>query len=73
MSHSKLTYMANQIAKFYESQPAGERASGIAEHINKFWEPRMRREFFEIVDAGGEGLAEIVVRAADDIRRPEPA
>ncbi|MGY6707537.1 MAG: formate dehydrogenase subunit delta [Rhizobiaceae bacterium] len=66
----KLVYMANQIATFFESQPGEEAAQGIARHINEFWEPRMRRQFFEIVDAGGEGLKPQVIEAAGAIHRP---
>jgi formate dehydrogenase subunit delta len=47
----KLVYMANQIASFFASQPA-DAATGVAKHINDFWEPRMRRQFFEIAEAG---------------------
>jgi formate dehydrogenase subunit delta len=67
---SKIPRMANQIATFFNSQPEAERVSGVASHINKFWEPRMRREFFTIVDAGGEGLLPLVLEASRQIHRP---
>jgi formate dehydrogenase subunit delta len=71
---NKLVRMANQIAIFFHSQPASEAANGVATHINKFWEPRMRRQFFDIVDNhGGEGLDSLVLQAAPLIRRPAPA
>lgn len=73
MSPDKLVYMANQIASFMESRPAAEAASGVAEHINDYWEPRMRRQFFAIVDAGGAGLRPLVLQAAPLIRRPKDA
>jgi formate dehydrogenase subunit delta len=66
----KLVRMANQIGTFFMSKPHDEGVAGIAEHINKFWEPRMRQQFFEIVDAGGEGLLPIVLEATAKIRRP---
>ena len=69
---AKLVRMANQIGTFFESKPREEGVAGIADHINKFWEPRMRRHFFEVVDAGGEGLKPIVLEAAATIRRPAP-
>ena len=68
--HAKLIRMANQIGIFFESKPHAEGVAGVAEHINKFWEPRMRRHFFEVVDTGGEGLRPIVLDAAPSIRRP---
>ena len=67
---AKIIRMANQIGTFFESKPHEEGVHGVAEHINKFWEPRMRRHFFEVVDAGGEGLKPIVIEAATSIRRP---
>jgi formate dehydrogenase subunit delta len=67
----KLVRMANQIATFFLSQPEDIRAEGVATHINKFWEPRMRRHLFEHLESGGEGLLPLVVEAAALIRRPE--
>ncbi len=70
-SHAKIVRMANQIGTFFESkEDRTEGVHGVAEHINKFWEPRMRRHFFEIFDAGGEGLKPIVLEAAPQVRRP---
>ena len=73
MSADKLTYMANQIAKFMESKPHDEGVASLASHINDFWEPRMRRQFFKIVDAGGAGLRPLVLEAVPQIRRPAAA
>ena len=66
----KLVYMANQIASFFKAMPHDEAVAGVAKHINDFWDPRMRRQFFEIVEAGGEGLSPLVMEAAAKIRRP---
>lgn len=68
--HAKLVRMANQIGTFFKSKPHEEGVAGVAEHINKFWEPRMRRQFFEVVGGGGDGLLPIVMEAAQKIRRP---
>lgn len=77
MSHEhtaeKLVRMANQIASFFASQPEAARVDGVATHINKFWEPRMRRQLFEILDAGGDGLDPLILEAAKLVKRPEPA
>ncbi|MFN7011520.1 MAG: formate dehydrogenase subunit delta [Allorhizobium sp.] len=76
MSHdtkAKLVRMANQIATFFLSQPEAVRVEGVANHINKFWEPRMRRELFEHIDQGGEGLLPLVMEASKAIKRPVAA
>ena len=68
--HDKLIVMANQIARFMESKPPAEGLAGLASHINDFWEPRMRRQLFEVLEAGGAGLRAMVIEAAPLIRRP---
>ncbi len=65
--------MANQIGDFFKSYPEQEALDGIAEHINKFWEPRMRRIFFTHMDAGGKDISEIVKKAVPLIKRPKAA
>jgi len=66
----KLVYMANQIATFFQTMPHDEAVEGVARHINDFWDPRMRRQFFEIIAAGGEGLSPLVLEASAKIRKP---
>jgi formate dehydrogenase subunit delta len=73
MSADKITHMANQIALFMESKPHAEGVAGFASHINDFWEPRMRRQFFEMIDRGGEGFRPLVLEAAAKVRRPKAA
>ncbi len=59
----KLVYMANQIGKFWTSQGAEKAPAAIAEHIRKFWDPRMRAAIFAHLAEGGAGL-DPAVRAA---------
>jgi len=56
MSPDRLIYMANQIGKFFNSQGADKAVPGIAEHIKKFWDPRMKSAILAHLDKGGEGL-----------------
>ncbi|KVX56345.1 formate dehydrogenase subunit delta [Burkholderia stagnalis] len=43
--------MANQIGAFFASMPDRDEAlSGIADHIRRFWEPRMRRALLAALD-----------------------
>ncbi|QRM53341.1 formate dehydrogenase subunit delta [Sinorhizobium sp. BG8] len=72
MSNStKLVRMANQIATFFNTQPEAEGPKGVANHINRYWEPRMRRQLFDLIDNhAGIGLDPLVMKAAPLIRRP---
>jgi len=69
-SPDKLVYMANQIGKFFVSQGEKEAVEGVATHIRKFWEPRMRNKIFAHIDAGGAGLDPLVRKALDTLRQP---
>ena len=43
MDAQNLIRMANRIGEFFEAMPDRDEAlDGIAQHIQKFWEPRMR-------------------------------
>ena len=43
MDVNNLIRMANRIGEFFEAMPDRDEAlDGIAQHIQKFWEPRMR-------------------------------
>lgn len=55
-SPDRLVYMANQIGKFFHAQGHEKTVAGVAEHIKKFWDPRMRKHIFAHLDAGGAGL-----------------
>jgi formate dehydrogenase subunit delta len=68
MSPDKLVYMANQIGKFFMSQGADKAEAGIAEHLQKFWDPRMRVAIFEHLDRGGAGLDPTVRQAISILR-----
>lgn len=53
----RLIYMANQISWFFRSQPEKTVVPGILDHIQHFWDPRMRSEIFRHIDeTGGTGL-----------------
>ncbi|TGP18019.1 MULTISPECIES: formate dehydrogenase subunit delta [unclassified Mesorhizobium] len=69
-TREKLVRMANQIATFFHSKPREEGINGVAEHINKFWEPRMRRQLFEMLDGDPEDFDDLVIAASVRIRRP---
>lgn len=55
MSTDKLVMMANQIGRFFGPQ-RGDPAASIADHLRKFWDPRMRAAIVAHLERGGEGL-----------------
>lgn len=67
---AKLVRMANQIATFFRSQPQEDGPAGVAIHINKFWEPRMRGAFLALIENGHAGFDPLVLSAAPLIKRP---
>ena len=68
MSRDKLVYMANQIGKFFASQGPDKAVAGIADHLTKFWDPRMRDAIIACLEAGGVGLDPSVREAVDKLR-----
>ena len=71
MSPDKLIYMANQIGAFFESQGPEKAVTGTAEHIKKFWDPRMRKTIFAHVEQGGAGLDPVVRQAIEQLAAAE--
>ena len=69
MNELQLIRMANSIGDFFAAMPdAVEARKGIATHIHKFWDPRMRRGIYAHLEAGGEGLRPIVLQALQEHR-----
>ncbi len=60
-----LIRMANDIANYFHSEENREVAiDGIVNHIQRFWEPRMRAKMRTHLNAhGGDGLNELALAA----------
>jgi len=59
--------MANDIAinlNFHDDADAR-----IADHINRFWAPRMRKLLLEYASEGGRGLSEYLLPALDKLQQ----
>ncbi len=65
----KLVYMANQIGKFFASQGEDHAVAGTLDHLKKFWDPRMRAQIVEHLDAGGAGLDPKVRAAVEQLKQ----
>ncbi|MGF6773349.1 formate dehydrogenase subunit delta [Paraburkholderia sp. GAS199] len=67
MDTQNLIDMANRIGDFFDSMPDRDEAlDGIADHIRRFWEPRMRRALLKSLDVPETGGIEMsgIVREA---------
>ncbi len=58
-----MIHNANQIALFFAGYPREEAVEGVANHISKYWERRMRDQIQTYVAEGGRGLHELVLEA----------
>ena len=74
MDVDNLIRMANRIGEFFQAMPdRAEAVEGVATHIRKFWEPRMRQALFAALDAGAAEALLPIVREALHARRAELA
>ena len=70
MDVHNLIHMANRIGEFFDAMPdRAEALDGVATHLRKFWDPRMRRELIEAIDAGQAETLLPLVRVAVLARR----
>jgi formate dehydrogenase subunit delta len=72
MRIERLVAMANDISQFFAADPdPGEGARSVANHLRRYWDPRMRREIVAHYSAGGEGL-QALARAGVALLVEEP-
>ena len=64
MSPDKLVRMANQIAVFFASQPGGDQADRVAQHLRDYWDPRMRAELAALAADPASGLSPLAREGA---------
>jgi formate dehydrogenase subunit delta len=69
MSPDKLVTMANQIGKFFAHQGESAAAASVADHLAKFWDPRMRAAIIAHLDHGGAGLDPVALKAVERLKR----
>ncbi|MCX8501119.1 MAG: formate dehydrogenase subunit delta [Alphaproteobacteria bacterium] len=63
-----LLRMVEQITGYFKAYPRDYAVDHIADHIQKFWEPRMRRELLDHAAAGGAGLSDLAKLAVQKIK-----
>jgi formate dehydrogenase subunit delta len=71
MSIEHLVKMANDIGDFFRAEPErADAVAGIANHIQRFWDPRMRRAIMSYANESGEGLDDLVREAVTRLKVP---
>jgi len=65
-----MVHMANQIALFFASYPREQAVAGVADHLDKFWERRMKTQIIDYVADGGDGLHELALDAVKRLKVP---
>jgi formate dehydrogenase subunit delta len=70
MKASTMVHNANQIALFFAGYPHEEAVAGVANHISKYWERRMRDQIEKYVAEGGSGLHGLVLEALKKLQVP---
>jgi formate dehydrogenase subunit delta len=69
MSPDKLAYMANQIGKFFAHEPHDKAVASISDHLQKYWDPRMRRTIVAEYDSVKGSLDPLVQEAVEKLPR----
>lgn len=60
--------LANNIAAQFGHLPTEQAAGVVADHVKRFWDPRMKIRLNELIGAGTEDLDPVVVAAAALLR-----
>jgi formate dehydrogenase subunit delta len=68
MSTSEIARLASDIAAQFAHRPDAEASISVAAHMRTFWDPRMRSQLIDLVDAGGSDLDPVVLAAAASLR-----
>lgn len=69
MDPQHLVEMVNEIAAFFVGEDPGKGAENVANHLRRYWDPRMRRQILEHAGNGGEGLSQVAKAGVELIGR----
>lgn len=65
MNAERLVAMVNDIANFFAAEPDRQAAiDGVASHLKRFWEPRMRKQIVAYARAQGAARLSSLASAA---------
>lgn len=70
MDAERIVDLANRIGDFFQAYPDRQEAmDGVATHIRRYWEPRMRHQLLAAVDAGtATGLSDLLTATVKERR-----
>jgi len=70
VNNDNLIRMVNRIGAFFAAMPDRDEAMrDLAQHVRRFWAPRMRQQLFEHLDTKqGEGVDALVIAALQQHR-----
>jgi formate dehydrogenase subunit delta len=61
--------MVNEIAAFFAGEDSGNAAENVANHLRRYWDPRMRKQIVAHASNGGEGLSQVAKAGVELISR----
>ncbi|MCW2520415.1 MAG: formate dehydrogenase [Mycobacterium sp.] len=60
--------LINQVVIHFGYLPEDQAVTEVAEHVRKFWDPRMKRRLFDLVDSEAGQLEPVALAAAALLR-----
>ncbi len=70
MNIDLLIKMANQIGEFFDGVSHEQAAADVANHLNRYWEPRMRKQIISYCEERhGAGLTNVALAAVQILRQ----
>ncbi|MCW2733358.1 MAG: formate dehydrogenase [Mycobacterium sp.] len=60
--------LINQVVIHFGYLPEDRAVTEVAEHVRKFWDPRMKRRLFDLVDSEAGQLEPVALAAAALLR-----
>ena len=69
MDPQHLVDMVNEIAAFFAGEDPNAAAPNVANHLRRYWDPRMRKQITEHARSGGSGLSQAAKQGVELISR----
>ena len=60
--------LINKVVVHFGYLPTEQAVTEVAEHVRKFWDPRMKRRLFDLVDSAAGDLEPVALAAASLLR-----